>query len=249
MPMPLPVSVESLDAIPEAARAAYVEREGAFVLDVELEDTSGLKSALHKERDEKKSLARTVKELQSQMNAIETEKAAIAAGLTSERLQEIRSQLETEYAPIKAAYEELSRENRVLKLDSRVKNMLAPHVVNLEKAWKLMADEFDLTDDGKPFAKRNPAADLEHVITTELRKEYDFIYRGTAAAGGGASGAGSPGAAAREKGRPPSEWTPAEKMEYAQTHGRDALFRLSESQGKKNADALVAAMQQPPRAA
>lgn len=40
----LPLTVDKLDAIPEAARGAYVEKDGKFVLDAPIEDTSGLKA-------------------------------------------------------------------------------------------------------------------------------------------------------------------------------------------------------------
>ena len=42
--MPLPLIADSLDAIPEAARGAFVERDGKFHLDATIEDTSGLKA-------------------------------------------------------------------------------------------------------------------------------------------------------------------------------------------------------------
>jgi predicted oxidoreductase len=42
--MSLPLVVEKLETIPEAARGAYVEKDGKFVLDAEIEDTSGLKN-------------------------------------------------------------------------------------------------------------------------------------------------------------------------------------------------------------
>lgn len=48
--MALPLSVDSLDDIPEAARGAYVEKDGKFVADFEIEDTGGLKTALNSER-------------------------------------------------------------------------------------------------------------------------------------------------------------------------------------------------------
>lgn len=41
--MPLPLTADKLDAIPEAARGAYTQRDGKFVLDAEFEDVSGLK--------------------------------------------------------------------------------------------------------------------------------------------------------------------------------------------------------------
>jgi hypothetical protein len=48
--MPLAQTVDSLDAIPEAARGAYVEKDGKFVLDFEVPDVTGLKRALESER-------------------------------------------------------------------------------------------------------------------------------------------------------------------------------------------------------
>lgn len=41
--MPLPLVADKLDAIPESARGAYVEKNGKFHLDTEVEDVSGLK--------------------------------------------------------------------------------------------------------------------------------------------------------------------------------------------------------------
>lgn len=48
--MPLLQTVDSLDAIPEAARGAYVEKDGKFHLDFEVPDVNGLKTALASER-------------------------------------------------------------------------------------------------------------------------------------------------------------------------------------------------------
>jgi hypothetical protein len=248
MPMPLPVAVESLDAIPEAARAAYVEKDGAFVLDVELEDTSGLKSALQKEREAAKAATRAAKELEARLAAFETEKAATAAGLTSEKLKEIEQQvaerIRGEYEPKLAKAQEAEARSR----SNALKAALAPHVVDADDAVALLADQFEFTDDGVPMPKGGEPGAMDTFIQSLATKK-PHLFRGTAAAGGGANGAGSPGAAGREKGRAPTEWTPAEKMEYAQAHGRDALMRLFEAEGKKRAEAQVTAMQQPPRAA
>lgn len=48
--MALAQIVESLDDVPETARGAYVEKDGKFVLDFEVEDTTSLKTALNSER-------------------------------------------------------------------------------------------------------------------------------------------------------------------------------------------------------
>lgn len=56
--MALPLKVDSLDKIPEAQRSLYKPGEGGvgFVLDVDgIEDTTGLKTALQKERDANKA--------------------------------------------------------------------------------------------------------------------------------------------------------------------------------------------------
>lgn len=52
--MPLPLIADTLDAIPEAARGAYIARDGKHYLDAEIEDTTALKAnrdALKKEKD------------------------------------------------------------------------------------------------------------------------------------------------------------------------------------------------------
>jgi len=55
--MALKAVVDSLDGVPEPLRAAYIEKDGKFVLDAEgVEDVTGLKSALQKERDARSKL-------------------------------------------------------------------------------------------------------------------------------------------------------------------------------------------------
>jgi hypothetical protein len=86
----LPVVTDSLDAIPEAARGAYVERNGKFHLDAEIEDTSGLKAnnaALRKEKEALQARAkllgdRTAEDVQADFEyaAKAREDAAKAAG-------------------------------------------------------------------------------------------------------------------------------------------------------------------------
>lgn len=58
--MPLAQIVDSLDSVPETARGAYVEKDGKFHLDFEIEDNAGLKSALQKERADRKALEKDV---------------------------------------------------------------------------------------------------------------------------------------------------------------------------------------------
>lgn len=56
MPIKAVVEKAEFDALPEAVREFYVEKDGKYLLDADgVEDTSGLKSALQRERDERKA--------------------------------------------------------------------------------------------------------------------------------------------------------------------------------------------------
>src|SRR6266581_8541859 len=57
--MPLAQTVDSLDSIPEAARGAYVEKDGKFHLDFEVPDVEGLKK--HNKTLSDESAARRLK--------------------------------------------------------------------------------------------------------------------------------------------------------------------------------------------
>lgn len=71
----LSLTVEDIATVPEAQRAFYVERDGKHHLDVTgLDDTSGLKSALQKERDAVKEAKRLQKELEQRYEGIDPEK-------------------------------------------------------------------------------------------------------------------------------------------------------------------------------
>lgn len=60
--MPLPLIVDSLDAVPEPLRANYVQADGKFRLDVDgYEDPTNLKSALEKERKAARDASRQAK--------------------------------------------------------------------------------------------------------------------------------------------------------------------------------------------
>lgn len=54
--MPLPISADSLDAVPEAARSFYIQKDGKYHLDAPIEDVSGLKAAQRTALAEKKQL-------------------------------------------------------------------------------------------------------------------------------------------------------------------------------------------------
>lgn len=76
--MTLPATVDALEDLPEEVREFYVEtQDGRFRLDAEgIEDTAGLKSALDKERAERKALKAELAALKNDETATEVEDAA-----------------------------------------------------------------------------------------------------------------------------------------------------------------------------
>jgi hypothetical protein len=71
----LPLSVDKLEDVPEAQRALYVEKDGKHVLDITgMDDTSGLKTALQKERDAAKEARRIAKEMEERYAGIDPAK-------------------------------------------------------------------------------------------------------------------------------------------------------------------------------
>lgn len=73
--MALNLVVEKLEAVPEAVRALYVERDGKYHLDVDgVPDVTGLKSALESERASAKAEAKAKKELEARYSGIDPDK-------------------------------------------------------------------------------------------------------------------------------------------------------------------------------
>lgn len=110
--MPLPFTVDAIDAVPEAQRGLYKEANGKFVLDVDgYEDPSNLKSALQKEREAAKSAAQQVK-------------AWSALGKSPEEIQALVE------AQAKAEHENLTKNGEWDKLRDQMVNQ---HKVELSK--------------------------------------------------------------------------------------------------------------------
>ena len=83
--MPLQLTVDTLDAVPENLRSLYSEADGKFRLAVDgLEDTAGLKSALQKERE----AARTAEKQSKAWMALGKTPEEIAALIDAQRKAE-----------------------------------------------------------------------------------------------------------------------------------------------------------------
>jgi hypothetical protein len=223
--MPLPLVADKLDAIPEPLRSAYVERDGKYHLDAEVEDVTGLKNTVATTRRERDEAKRAAKEAADKLAALEAEKEAAAAGLTSEKLAEIQRKAEEKYAPTLTENTTLKAQIRAMQLDGTVKSLLAKAgAVDVNDAWDVVGKEFDLTDDGKPFVKADPTADVEQYITKTLVAKKGHLFKGTQAAGGGAAGQQHAGGAGGAK--PPTQWSSEERAAYIEANGGDAYRAL-----------------------
>ncbi|MDP3717103.1 MAG: hypothetical protein Q8T13_04955 [Acidobacteriota bacterium] len=79
-------SKAELDALPEATRGLYVEKDGKFILDLDGDDdVTGLKGALDKERENGKKLAKELQQLRTDLAGTDPVKAKAAI----KRLQEL----------------------------------------------------------------------------------------------------------------------------------------------------------------
>ena len=227
--MPLPLVADTLDAIPEPLRGAYVEREGKFHLDAEVEDVTPLKTKNAALLDETKAERRKRQEAEQRLAALEQEREAAAAGLTAEKLAEITRKAEERFAPTVEENKSLKQELRARDLDGTVKSLLSKaNAVDVDDAWRVVGHEFDLTDDGKVFLKSDPTADVESYITKDLVAKKGHLFKGTAASGGGAaghSGGGRGGAA-----KPPTEWSTEERAAYIEQHGAEKYRDLLNEQ-------------------
>jgi hypothetical protein len=74
----LALTIDKLEAVPETVRALYVEKDGKFQLDVSglpvVEDVSGLKSALEKERIAREKAEKARKDFEKRFEGIDPEK-------------------------------------------------------------------------------------------------------------------------------------------------------------------------------
>lgn len=169
----LPLVVDKLDDVPESARGAYVEKDGKFRLDAEVDDAAGLKSALQKERDLNKASAKALKELQEQFSGIDPvkvrdmmqrldndgEAALIAAGKIDEvvakrtdKLQkELQKQVDAAHNEAKAAAARADKFSQRV-LDNHIRQAAAKaglHTHAIEDALFRARSMFSLNEDGE----------------------------------------------------------------------------------------------------
>lgn len=187
--MPLP-TFDKKEQIPAGFEDEYEERDGKWV---PIDRSANLSKALREEREAREAAEKLAKKAAKDLADATTKKQAMDAGRTEEEYKKLYDTIEKsvrdEFEPKLKGYEELQKEVRTLKLDSKVKEMfkaggaLDAHIGDF---WKLHGDEFDLTSDGKPMVKAEPGKDVARHVQGILAGRKTWV-QGTKATGGGST--------------------------------------------------------------
>lgn len=258
--MELEPIVDALDGVPEALRPAYREADGKFVLNVKqkdgwaLEDVSGLKTALGKERTARETLERQVVKFKD----LDPDKAREALAKLEEIAQidpakEADKIANTKFEAAKAQLLEKhggeisSRDERIAHLTKTVESLLIdqaataalaeakgsvelllPHVrahTRVKEAdGKFTVEVVDKDGNVKIADAKGAPMDIKGLVA-EMRQSETF---GRAFEASGQSGSGKqPGNGTGGAGQlKRGQMTNAQKAEYIGQHGQEAFLKL-----------------------
>jgi hypothetical protein len=216
----LNMTVESLDAIPEAQRGLYKESNGKFVLDVDgYEDPTGLKSALDKERKraseaekQAKAWANMGKSPEEIQALVETQRKAeedkaLKGGEFDKLKQQIIDQHKTELGKKDERIGTLTKslERRLVDADATaaiaeakgVPALLLPHVRAAVKVVEVDGDFKVQVVDAQGTPRVNGKGESLSIadLVSEMRQSEIFgrAFEPSGTTGSGASGGGSGG--------------------------------------------------------
>lgn len=209
--MSLPI-FDTQDAIPEAFRAAYEEKDGkwhpkgapASGTGPTPEDIERLQTTLQRVRDDVKAAEKRAKEAEDARAELDRLMKAKEAGITDEEAKkwreqvyvEVRAEVQKEMDALKGDLDRALGNNRSLQLDAKVKALALQNGVVPERIddwWALCGPHFDLDENGVPVVKDGKGKTPEQYITQDLKKGKPYLYTGTQADGGGAGGNRLPG--------------------------------------------------------
>ena len=198
--MALKLIVDSLDGLDDGTKALYAEKDGKYRLDVEgIEDTSGLKSALEKERTARRELEKRAKAALSEDDMEEyarlkaeadkgKDKDEILKGMRSRHEKELEL-AKQEASRVKAQLEKTVLESTATQLLAKNGgnvSLLLPHIMGQIKAEEV---------DGMLSVVPASAATIDDVVKG-LKATFPAAFSDSGHSGSGATGghAGAGGA-------------------------------------------------------
>lgn len=203
--------LESLDSVAEPLRELYTEVDGKFVLDADVEGhpaVGGLKSALEKERKERKDLLARIRgagdpaELDRLKAELEELKGK-AAGESKPDVEALRKKWDAESATrlqaIERERDQSRAELRQLKLDDRLRLAALDAGVRksaLEDVLEVTRRHFDLDDKGRVVVlddDGDPSSKTVEKFFEGLKETKSWFFEGAPGAGSGTRGGGGSG--------------------------------------------------------
>jgi hypothetical protein len=234
--------VDSLDAVPESYRDLYVEADGKYRIDAEgvesLVDTSGLKSALEKERKAAKEAAAALKkydgvDVEEFARLKEEREAAEAAKLQTEgKWEEMKKRLSDSHAKELEKYTgEVSKRDRVIEqltveneltLAIEKAGILPEHRKAVRALLKMEARPTVAWDGDSPKGLMGDVAIAEYVESWAKTDEAAYYLPSSGANGSGAKGGGGGGGAGR---KPFKEMSEGDKIAFIEKHGQEEYIK------------------------
>lgn len=218
--MSLSMFLDSLENVEESFHSLYVEQEdGKFKLNVDgVEDVSGLKSALEKERKARRDAEAKAKSVLSDEDLAEFEElranAAKAAG-ADKILEQMKARHEKELENKKLEAQTLRHNLERTIIESTASKVLASNKADVGLLMPHILKQLKVEDiDGKLDVVPVEAASLEDVVK-ELRDAFPAAFADLRGSGGGGRGSGGGG----KKKEDYSKLSPIERLNAARQAG------------------------------
>jgi DNA-binding transcriptional MerR regulator len=239
----LPAVVESVEDVPEGFRDAYVEQDGKYVLDADVEAhpaTQSLRNAAKARREEREQLAREMKQWRdlglSPDEIAELKEKASQASKNEEKpdLDKLKAKWHEEWKksvePQISELERLRAENRTLRLDDKLVQDFLAAGGDPDSAKLMLLDtreRFDLDEKGRPIVKDDDGEPRPITPKDWFAKEYvktrPNLFTGKMVAGSGAKESAGRVAGATKRS---DLKTDAAKAAFITEHGLDAYKAL-----------------------
>jgi hypothetical protein len=188
--MPFPV-FGTLDEVPEAFRAEYENRDGAW--HAKVPDVATLELTLVKVRGEKADVTSKLREAESRVAALQAEIEARKGGATEAQLADIQARAQAAMTPLQEELAQFKSKYRKSVLSDRVQAFALQYGVmpdRIKVAMKILDDRVDLGDeDGivwKDAEGRVTAMSPEQFFA-DFKKSHEYLFAFTGKGGSGSS--------------------------------------------------------------
>jgi chromosome segregation ATPase len=229
MPLARKIDKTTFDALNDAFKAEYKEKDGSYFLDVD--DAAGLQSALDRQKEDNRMLKTDLEKLRTDLAAIQAEKAAADADKNrknkdydaleadfNRKLEAAKTEATGREDKYKATIQKMLVDNKALEIatDAFGENaeIMLPHIKARLQANFDGDEPVTRVLDSKGQASASSLDELKKEFVDNPR--YSSIVVGTRATGGNANDAHSAGGKAGDK--KPQEMTTAERTHLYNTN-------------------------------